>query len=330
MSLSNKSKLDTLNELSYNPLNDVKQSYEIDDMNLKNLGLSILDKNNESIENDKTVSYANNIHQVCTIQITELKNYWKQLEQDCHSLNQRLQDQNAINQELEHKNVLIESKYQGKVNEVEIVKKWLKDNTEISKELKSILASTTSALDLTKVNNQNLAKKVKKYKKLVKTKNNEIESMCKHGINESVAIDMNNMFGVYDNCNKGWYNPFQTDNSFIMSKNRQLSMNRGPPSYLMTPHNHKRMNSHTRIDKGSHKKAHNYNDCQIIETENELQKYETVYLTDRDNRKPIYEEIRSEKYGSNSKSSEISSHLQITSILNANCSRSHKSLIIIS
>ena len=75
MSLSNKSKLDTLNELSYNPLNDVKQSYEIDDMNLKNLGLSILDRNNESIENDKTVSYANNIHQVCTIQITELKNY---------------------------------------------------------------------------------------------------------------------------------------------------------------------------------------------------------------------------------------------------------------
>ena len=195
LSLSNRSKLDTINELSYNPLTDVKQSYDVDDMNLKNLGLSILDRNNDSIENDKTISNENNMHQVWNIQITELKKYCKQIEQDCHSVNQRLQDQNAINLEIEHKNVLLESKYQGKANEVEILKKWLKENTEISKELKSILASTTSTLDLTKVNNQNLAKKIKKYKKLVKDKNTEIQSMYKYNISDSVVNDVNNMFG---------------------------------------------------------------------------------------------------------------------------------------
>ena len=283
-----------MHEISYNPFIDIKQSYGVDDMNLKNLGLSILDKNSDLIENDKTLSNVNNMHQVWNIQITELKEYCKLIEQDCHSVNQRLQDQNTINQELEHKNVLLESKYQGKANEVEILKKWLKENTEISKELKSILASTTSTLELTKENNQNLAKKIKKYKKLLKVKNINIQSMSEYDINDSVVDDIKNIFGFNGICDTK-QNPFLTNNSSRMSTNKHLSMNRVLSSYLEIPHNDKKMKSCTRAYDDSYNKMQNCMGSQALQVDNELQKYDTVYLTDRNSRPPIREEIKSDK-----------------------------------
>lgn len=173
---------------------DNKESCDCDDVYIsKSLGFSLLDRNEDSIDqNEKGQSSGDLNHQVCNIQLNELRKYCKQLEDDYHNINRRLQDQNAINQELEHKNVLLESNYGHKCNEISILKKCLKENTEITKELKSILVNTNSTLDLTKSNNENLSRKLIKYKKLLKHKNSEIKSIYNQGITESVVNEIYN------------------------------------------------------------------------------------------------------------------------------------------
>jgi hypothetical protein len=59
----------------------------------------------------------------------------------------------------------------------------------VTEELKKIQNTTSSTFDLSKINHQGLTKKLKKYKKLLKHKDQEIHSLSQYGINESVAND---------------------------------------------------------------------------------------------------------------------------------------------
>lgn len=54
--------------------------------------------------------------------------------------------------------------------------------------------STSSTLDLTKINNQSLLKKIKKYKKLLRYKDEELNSISQYAMGESLVNDINGIF----------------------------------------------------------------------------------------------------------------------------------------
>lgn len=147
----------------------------------------LLDSSQYGIENKST-------HQVCNIKIREVTKYWNHLEGENVSLTKRLQHQISLNDDLEKENILIDSKLTNKINESDILKTCLRQNTEITKELQKILGSTSSTLDLSKTNNKNLSKKLKKYKKLLKHKEQELISISHFGMGESMVNDLGLMF----------------------------------------------------------------------------------------------------------------------------------------
>lgn len=90
------------------------------------------------------------------------------------------------------------------MNEIEVLRTCLKQNTElqsynkdfsnlifytVTQELQKIQSTTSSTFDLSKANNQNLIKKLRKYKKLLKHKDQEIHSLSQYGMSESIIND---------------------------------------------------------------------------------------------------------------------------------------------
>lgn len=160
-----------------------------------------------SLDSSKFATHRNDdkqVHQICNIQIKELKSYYAQLESENLSLNNRLQKQVRLNDDLEKQNIILSSKWTNQLNEIEVLKTWMKQNTElqsynkdfsnlifytVTQELQKIQSTTSSTFDLSKANNQNLIKKLRKYKKLLKHKDQEIHSLSQYGISESISND---------------------------------------------------------------------------------------------------------------------------------------------
>lgn len=146
------------------------------------------------LESSRYGNEENSTHQVCNIKIRELTKYCNHLEGENLSLTHRLQHQITINENLEKDTNLANSKLTNKENENEILKTCLKQNTEITKELQKILGSTSNTLDLTKTDNKSLTKKIKKYKKLLRNKDKELNSISQYGMGESMANDIGMIF----------------------------------------------------------------------------------------------------------------------------------------
>ena len=107
------------------------------------------DENEESFEKQERDQLGlNQPHQIWNIQISELRKYIKQLEEENQIINKRLEEQIQINQDLEKKNILLNSNYTNKLDEVEILKKWMNENTEITKDLKAILSGVSNSFDV--------------------------------------------------------------------------------------------------------------------------------------------------------------------------------------
>ena len=128
--------------------NETSESWNCEEVDIKEYALSI-DGNEESfeqIERDKLG--LNQPHQIWNIQINELRKYIKQIEEENQAIEKRLEEQIIINQELEKKNILLNSNFVNKTDEVEILKKWMNENKEITKDLKTILSGVSNSFDM--------------------------------------------------------------------------------------------------------------------------------------------------------------------------------------
>ena len=217
---------------SYNIMNSldgkVSGFYNALENYLKNASIDIDKILNSSRKGVNIQGDENSTHQICNIKIKELSKYCNHLEGENVSLTKRLQHQININDELEKDNSLIDSKYTNKLNENEVLKTCLKQNTEITKELQKILSSTSCTLDLTKVNNKTLVKKLKKYKKILKHKDQELNSVSNYAIGESLANDIGMMFYTGDSSR-----PVSSSSNLQRFNSSNISKRMHPQSNLM-------------------------------------------------------------------------------------------------
>jgi hypothetical protein len=121
-SQSKNSEIEISSNNSESPVRNSLNKYDSGERNyLRDMSLNF-DRNDESVNftiKNKPESHG---HQVCNIQINELKKYCSQLETENLSLNKRIQDQSSTIDDLENKAVVLKSKGTSQSNEIDLLK----------------------------------------------------------------------------------------------------------------------------------------------------------------------------------------------------------------